>query len=680
MTTFPAIPRNRVGMGVARPGGPISYGSAAGVPVSFDGSHSFSLAGWFRLSDRAATGTLVGKQGEFVLGVKAGVPYARIAGQIGQVAAPAPLAAGWHFVCATYATTGARAGQLTLFIDGGQAAQAALSNVGAAPTTNLLASGGDIAVDVWCLCAYATALSPAQCACEWTPMADAGSTAASFCFMHPPARDMGPSHFPIAFGGTAAEMVSTPGVRFGGAGYALPSAIDTIDVSAGAYTLQAWIHPEANPAQGLQLAFAEGPGDGANVALGLATSATGTTSVFAQHGADTVSGGVVGTGRWANIAVTYDGTTLTLYLDGVACGTQASGAAALPAKAVVLGAATTSTPPLVAGTFQGTIQSVDVWTQALSAAQITTYASTPPIAVDGCVASFQLGFDSTNLITGATVGLYGGATAREILVPAAVAVDEDDALDLGIPLVAAQDHDEALLAAGPPAAVEVGVEVDALRAGGQRFLEDLRESYAAPGAGEVIAKIAADLAEQHDRYALTGLLPAGAVVAKREDGDLVFYRYGPSGPYEVHRQESLGTCADWYVELIVTCTAGLLSIFGVPFTTGRVAAAASRWIRRFPNAARAVAQGLTEEATVRTITAVFKVLYATNGLSTIIWDLLSNLSWWDFFFIGAAIILQFIEFIFPNPSSAVFYALVLAKIAALITQLVIVIKNKPTGC
>jgi hypothetical protein len=65
----------------------------------------------------------------------------------------------------------------------------------------------------------------------------------------------------------------------------------------------------------------------------------------------------------------------------------------------------------------------------------------------------------------------------------------------------------------------------------------------------------------------------------------------------------------------VTCTAGLLSIFGVPFTTGRVAAAASRWIRRF-----------------------------------------------------------------PNPSSAVFYALVLAKIAALITQLVIVIKNKPAGC
>lgn len=670
MPGFPALPRSQSALGAARAGGSISFGTA--VPLSFDGSHSFGLSGWFRLPDRSVSGTLLGKKGEFILGVEEGRPYAWLSGQIGSVAAAQPLSGGWHFLGATYATTGAEAGELSLYIDGALVAQAILSRVGAPATANPLAVGGDIAVDVWCVCAYARALTPSDCACEWAPMQDAASTAASFCFMNPPAKDNGPGKYPIAFTGTAAEKVQTPGVSFAGAGYALPGSSDQIDPSTGSYTIQAWVYPELVGAGETQYVFAEGTADGANISLSLTGSADGrSVSLTAQRGTDSVSGGTLSAGAWQNVAVTFDGNTLTLLLGGVVCGVRPSANITLPSHQLVLGAAMTSTAPVLAGSFQGAIQSVDLWSRALSEAELATYAATIPeeAAVLGV---YVLGSDSSNLVTSAAVGLYAGARPRELLLA-------PPTLDGPQQESQAPALDE--LSGEPSTSFRLTVDHEQLRSRTQSFLEDLRSSYRGPGAEEILTRVTGDLEAFHSRLAETGLMPEGAVMAKREGEELVIYRFTAIGAVEVHRMDvPTDACTAWRVELGVALFGGLLTIMSVPFPAGRLAVALRNWFTRFPNVGEAIGRTLEGELAMKKLTFALKIFYGAGGVGPMIWETFAKLRWWEFFFITAAIIIQLIEIIVPNPTSAAFYAMILAKIALVIFQVGVAMADKPVGC
>jgi len=671
MAAFPAMPRSRVAVGAVRPGGTIDFGTA--VPVSFDGSHSFGLTGWFRVREDADTGVLIGKEGEFTIGVKGGRPYARLAGQLASVAAPGPLAKGWHFLAVTYETTGANSGEMSLFTDGGLAAEASLANVGAAPTSNPLLAGGGVALDVWCLCAFDRGLTPSDAVCEWTPMQDAAETTASFCFMKPPAKDNGPSRFPIAFKGEAAERVGTPGVSFEGNGYALAGQGDTTDISSGPYTVQAWIYPNPEPPEETQYVFAEGPSDSANVSLGV-TLASGSLTLAAQHGADVLTGGQVKAGSWQNVAVTYDGTTLMLFLNGQPVGRKPSAAASLSSHTVALGAGPTSSAPDVAGSFQGTIQSVDVWSRVLSPTEIATFATRFPEEGVGeeegtLVASYLLGPESSNLVSAVPVGLFGSAHADELMLPPPAG--EADA-----PSVAGELDELAL----PVSDFRLDFDAAQLEQASRAFLDDLRANYKEPGADELIERASAEFEAQMQRLLETGLLPEGMVTVKREGDELVVYRFTATGAIEVDRLPATTPCQDWYVAVVVALLGGLLSIFGVPIPAGPFARAVQRWVTRYPNFAKAVAKTFDGEILMRSITTALKYLYDRDGLGTIIYNTFTQMSWWEFTFFVAALILEFLELIFPGPGTAAFVAFVVAKIASLVAQLYVLKTEMPEGC
>jgi concanavalin A-like lectin/glucanase superfamily protein len=667
---FPPMPRKRIALAAVGPGGTVNFSTS--VPISLDGSHSFSLTGWFRLRAAAGSGTLIGKSGEFVLGVKQGRPYARLAGQLASVGASAPLEKGWHFLAATYATTGANAGQLSLYVDGGLTAQGTLSNVGVGPTSNPLVAGGGLAADVWCVCAFDRALAPGETVCEWTPMQDAAGTAASFCFMKPPARDQGPHGIPIGYLGEAAERIATPGVSFGSSGYALPGAGDGTDVSSGPYTVQAWIYPGANPPAGTQFIFAEGPADGANVSLGV-TLVSGSLTLVAQHGSDVVTGGNVKAETWQNAAVTYNGTTLTLYLDGQSCGTKASGASTLDSHAVALGAAVSPAAPTVAGSFQGTIQSIDIWSRALEAADIAAFAARLPGEVVGeepsFLASYSLGGECSNLVNGVPVTLSAGAQADELVLPPSTEADTpSEPHDLGESLLPISDF-----------RLDVdGAKIEAITRG---FLADLRVSYRRDDADELIARVSAGLETHQRRLLETGLLPEGSATVKREGNELVVYSFTAEGAIEVDRLPATMTCTDWYIELAVSLLGGVLTILGLKFPAGRLARAVQNWMSRYPNVGRALGEVLEEEITMRTITSALKIFYDASALGPILYSTFASMSWWELAFFLAAVVLQLIEIIAPpTPATAAFFALVVAKIGTVVVQLGVVVSEKPAEC
>ena len=92
---------------------------------------------------------------------------------------------------------------------------------------------------------------------------------------------------------------------------------------------------------------------------------------------EATNGPAVPLGVWTHLAVTYDGTTLRLYVNGVLrSSTAASGGIAASTAPLRIGGNTVFSVP---GTeyFAGLIDEVRIYNRALSAAEITADMNTP---------------------------------------------------------------------------------------------------------------------------------------------------------------------------------------------------------------------------------------------------------------------------------------------------------------
>ncbi len=664
MTVLPNVPRDVIGLAALESGGRVDFGTS--VPISFDGSHSFGLTGWFRLIELEATATLLGKGEEFELAVAAGVPFARIAGQIGRVGPDAALSEGWHFLAVSYFASGSGSGQLSLYVDGGLAGQATLSNVGAPASSSHLLVGGALDVQVWCVSAFDGYLEESEYACDWNPLTQASSTVAAFCFMTPPARDVGPNDIPIEFGGGAAEMYACPAVSFSGGSYATVEDPE-VNIGTGPFTIQAWVLPQAE-GSGRELVFAQGSSASERVALGLEGDGSA-LKVGAWRGSAEVTGGTVTPNVWHNVAVTYDGTTMTIYLDGEACGSiPVPEPSTIGSAALVLGAAANGPAPSVEGCFRGMIQTVDVWSKALTGAELLEYGEEAPVEAPGLLAVYVLAATSSDLVTTAPVELEGGAAPQESLI-----VPPGDGL--------ARSDRQPEEPQGPVLDMSRSIDAERTAQLAEGFLRDLTASYDGPGRDEAVARVGQELGGYVAELRESGRLPAGIVFGEREGEELVFYRtVTGGGAVEVHRMPATGTCTDWYIEMVVAVIVGIFMVFGVPLAPRHLANAASRLCKRFPQLGRVVGQAFAEGVTITTITTALKALYTEKALSSLIWAALAELSWWEIVLAFAAIMLQFVEIIFPNPTSAAFYAMVIARIALAAMQIAAAYVKKPSGC
>ncbi|MCW2993439.1 MAG: hypothetical protein JWQ18_934, partial [Conexibacter sp.] len=144
-----------------------------------------------------------------------------------------------------------------------------------------------------------------------------------------------------------------------------------LDLTTG-MTLEAWVLPST--ISGFRTAFAKERGTGLSYGL-YASSDTGKPAgdVFTTSGFDTRGTAGLATTRWNHIAATYDGTSLSLYVDGVLASTKK-----------VPGSLTTSTGALrIGGTtswgewFKGRMDELRIYNKALTAAQIQTDMKTP---------------------------------------------------------------------------------------------------------------------------------------------------------------------------------------------------------------------------------------------------------------------------------------------------------------
>ena len=169
------------------------------------------------------------------------------------------------------------------------------------------------------------------------------------------------------------------------------------------YTLEAWIKPNAMGVEGIIGWGNWGIGNQVNA---LRLSPTGIVNYW--WGPDLIVTTPDLSGHWHHIAATFDGTTRTIYLDGVAVGSDTPGSHTVPSPSNLrIGCTNGPSPGGGYEYFNGSIDEVRIWNVARTAAQMkAAYTSWPALPQAGLVAAYD--FDA---------GTAGGANPGLTTLP-----------------------------------------------------------------------------------------------------------------------------------------------------------------------------------------------------------------------------------------------------------------------
>ena len=191
---------------------------------------------------------------------------------------------------------------------------------------------------------------------------------------------------------------------------ALPLATP-VPVGNTAYTVEAWVNPNS---MNLGSILGWGNYGTTNQANGLSLTTTGLINYWWGNDLQKATTSLVG--RWHHVAATYDGTTRTIYLDGVALGSDVPGVHAVPdASNLRIGSNSNGTFTYL----NGRLDEVRVYSVALTSAQLQADMTSTAAAVPASLVLYY-NFDQGTPATAST-GNNAGLTTLYDLVSAAPA-------------------------------------------------------------------------------------------------------------------------------------------------------------------------------------------------------------------------------------------------------------------
>lgn len=649
-----------------------------GIPL--DGSVPFSVDAWVSLDGLCSHASILSKDGVFSFGIAGDALVFAIEGFPPVYSNPSkqPLTeVDWHYVCATFASN-----QVRLYVDGAFNALQGISGSGQSAASPFLI-GEDLQAEVSCVRVYNQALDASTVMANMFNDPPTGSVGAWFDFSQAPPKDIGPRKLPLTLSPGAAMLELTPSLSLGSTAYAEPHRDAHVNPGGGQvdpYTVQAWVHVEGiAPAE--QAVFANGDldgGDGMALLLEYDSGAAG-FRVASQRGSS--NGGDVLTstatftrGAWANVATTFDGTTLTVYVDGVAAGTRACGPIAVGRLTgqPMIGAAPLQGQPISSTTLQGFISRMEVWRRSLSAAEIAQYmAAAPPVGIEDLEGAYdfttsparnQHDRDPVGLVDGASleteVSAAGPPRARPTTLAAAelepppAPLDEAtiagllDELDFGAflrdhegDLQAAAAFDEQLFAGNPEGQQQI-------RAAWQDAMERLRTNP----------------------RSLPFLMTSHTI-----GEDYVVLCHTPRGTHVAMRMPvaDLDPCTQWKVELVFCVVAGLLSaLFGLSARLSQGATDFIGRVLRHPTVVSLLARG--KLITAAGIYALGYALWSLGFLKTLV-TLVVELGFWALLRVVAKFLLKLI----PGLGAA---DVIASLVATAVSFVYIYTQRRPASC
>jgi hypothetical protein len=199
-----------------------------------------------------------------------------------------------------------------------------------------------------------------------------------------------------------APLQSSSAVRFDGKDdyVAIP---DNLSLPSGnnSYTIEAWIKPDSMGDRGI---VGWGPWGAESSVNALRLMGNGSIRHYWWANDLDVNTGNLADGQWHHVAATFDGTTRSVYVDGVLKGSDTPKRHRVPPKATNVRIGSTNNSEY----FNGSIDDVAIWNRALSASEITNRLSTPPNPTDRDLAVYY-SFSEANGSSVAASGASGSA-------------------------------------------------------------------------------------------------------------------------------------------------------------------------------------------------------------------------------------------------------------------------------
>lgn len=643
----------------------------ANLGIALDGSVSFSVDAWVKLDGLCSGASILSKRESFAFGISGDQLVLSIAGYPPVQSKPGSLDhLEWHYVTATYAS-----GQVRLYVDGQFNVLQGISGSGIA-NANPFEIGNGLQAHVTSVRVYNTALSGDAVLTNMFESPAAAAVVASFDFSQTPPRDLGPGKLPITLKAGARMTRSTPGLSLSDTAFAEPLSEGEVDPGGeqvDPYTVQAWVYV-SDASQAEQAIFVNSDLESeTGMALYLERAEAGKGfQVVSQRGSSMgedslVSTALVTPGEWTNVATTFTGTTLSVFVNGEAAGSAPFGPIPLSSEAgrLLVGAALSQSQPFGVMTLQGFVSRLEVWDRALSAAEVATYmAASPDVAAEGLTACYDFTTArARNMLDAHPIGLADGARLVEQVqaaspsTPAPTTRKEpvfSPELDEGTirSLCEAIDLDELLREPNFEAAMEEDAKAFEGDPEGQ---ERVRAAWR-----EALDQMRADPTSA--RFLVTSHVLDGehVVLCHRRGQTHVAFRIGV---------EDIDECTLWKVKLIFIVVAGMLdAFFGVSAKLERQAIDYIRQILRQPRIA--VLLGPGAQMTARAIFTLGGVLYQYGFLKELV-TMIAEVGFWALLrvLVKAAIKL-----------TAIGYADVIASLVATAAAFIVEFAKMPPSC
>ena len=330
-----------------------------------NGAFAFSIDALVRLkslplSQDMPLVPIVSQAGIFQFGASGAELTLLISGMAPAVTTTALLLQGtWQALAVTYSGS-----QVYLYIDGELVAGpiAIGGSPGSVPADIVI--GNLFEGEVRRVRAFKGALTSDQVLAYMYASIDDDTVVFDYDFSVNPPCDQSSNTFPVTLSGTAAMMSEVPSLRLQATSSARPLYQKHVNPGGGLidpYTIQADVYITDSSLSNDQYIFINGDiEDSSGMGLFLRYNGSNFFNVVSERGANWVGDALVSTtlvplNRWSNIATTFDGTTLCLYIDGVLDASKAFGpiAEASETSYLVIGAARSVGQPTGATPLQG---------------------------------------------------------------------------------------------------------------------------------------------------------------------------------------------------------------------------------------------------------------------------------------------------------------------------------------
>jgi len=641
----------------------------------FTGQVQVSVDAWVRFNGLPATTTVIGQNGVFAFGSQGQSVYFQFAGLtivLSDRIQSHLQDDHWHYICATFDGSTIR-----LYIDGQfNTGQSCMGEVTA--STNPVLIGQGVQGLVKRVRIYNVVLNGEAVLDNMYNAPAAGTLVADFDFSVNKPIDRGPSSYPITLQNQAFMVKVSPAVSLGTNGFVRP--LGDIDINPGGeqvdpYSVQAWIYISSTTSP-MQAVFVNSDLM-LDTGMALYVQYDPIASAFrlvSQRGSDSASGqilastGTIRTGSWTNVATTFDGVNLSIYINGTLDRSMACTPIPLynPFGDILIGAAIESGNPSGTTTLQGYIREVDVWSRALSAAEISGFMATPPDAdAPGLEGAYVFtNSPARNQANGHPIGLSEGAVLSGQLGPAPVSAGN--------------------LASDYARLPERGLDpetMEKIRAGLdlREFYENTKDAFDTAEAADIAAfddpadkeRIRKAWADVRNKIVNDPASLPLWVTHHKINGEHLLVVHRPAGSYVAYRTAvgNIDDCTLWKITLVFVVIAGALdAITGVG---ARLTDKAIVFIGRILNVPRIQAiMALGMAISASSIFNIMSVLYQEGMLRQLI-VLIIDVGFWTLIRVIANILLI---------AAGVGSARVIASLVATAATFIYTYANKPASC